>query len=270
MNTSTNLEHDTDSNAGPFDRAKLERELAKYGKAFGQGQNSRPAAAQMCVDAASRLKDVGPNDADKLYSKFAAAAAASQGIEYSASASHKVQVSKLKRFLMLGSLPAIDGVDVFNKAYDSIAELSRRAESPLRGSAYDNLVKVARRQIEQPTVELTKDQIMEILSEQPEDKDDLDRVVDAYKRIYTLNEKLGENGVDHGPVSDALEDLAQQIADMGGELPAMTKEERKVAKAAETLARHGLKPVSMAAMVVQQPAPTADNDVVDTSAIAAE
>lgn len=239
----SNLEHDNTDNTGPLTREKLERELVKFGKAFGQGQNSRPSAALMCVDAAHRCRDVGADDADKLYTMFAKGVAQMQGIEYAASASHKVQVSKMKRFLMLGQLPAIDGVHVMNETCDAIVDLSRRAESPLRGSAYDNMVKVARRQIEQPTVELGRDQIVEILSEAPDEKTELDKVVDAYKKVYGVNEKLIEAGLDHQGMDDALEDIAQQIADMGGEIPAMTKEERAVAKAQATLAKHGQAPV---------------------------
>lgn len=239
---STNLEHDAEDNAGPLDRSKVEARLREFGKAYGKGQNSRPSAALLAVDAAHRLRDVGPDDAEKLYTQFAKAAAASQGIEYAASSSHKVQVSKLKVFLTLGALPAVDGVEVMHRTVDKISELSKRAENPLRGSAYDNMCKVARRQKEQPTVELDADAIEGILSEQPADKSELDRVIEAYRKVYAVDEKLAEAGVDHQGTADALEDLAQQIMDMGGELPAMTKEDREVAKARKTLEKAGLVP----------------------------
>jgi hypothetical protein len=237
------LEHDADDNAGPLDRAKLEKELGKFGGAFGKGQNSRPSAALICVDAASRCSDVGPDDAADLYGKFAQAAAKSQGLEYAVSASAKVQVSKLKRFLMLGALPAIDGVDVMNRATDVITSLSRRAENPMKGSAYDNMVLVARRQIEQPTVELTDEDIEGILTETPDEKSALDLVIDLYKKSYRLAEKLVE---DHGvepkmteATNRATAELAQQISDLGGDLPAMTKDEKALEKAQGTIKKLG-------------------------------
>lgn len=245
------LEHDADNNSGPLTRDKLVKELGKFGTAFGKGQNSRPAAAIMCVDAASRNKDVGPDDAETLYTEFSKAAAKAAGIEYAASASQKVQVSKLKRFLMLGSLPAIDGVDVINRATDKIVELSRRAESPLKGSAYDNMVTVARRQIEQPTVALSDDEIEEILSETPDEKTELDMVIDAYKKTYRLSEKLAEAGMDHQHVDDATELFAAQIKEMGGDLPPMTKEEKQIAKAQSVMAKHGMAAVPVASLVLQ-------------------
>lgn len=240
MTTSTDLTHDADNNAGPLTQESFEKQLGTYGRAYGKGQNSRPAMALLCVEAASKLTKVGKDEADKVYTLFAKGAAATQGLEYQATSSHKVQVSKTKQFLTLGQLPAIDGVRVMELTTDKLAELNKRAESPLRGSAYDNMVKVAREQIKQPTVELTADNIEDILSKQPDDKTEIDKVIDAYKKVYTVDAKLADAGIDHQGTADALEDLAQQIADMGGELPAMTKEDREMAKAKQTLQRHGL------------------------------
>lgn len=237
----SNLEHDADDNAGPLNRSKLEKALGTFGKAFGQGQNSRPSAALMCVDAASRCSDVGPDDAADLYTKFSQAAAKSQGLEYSVSASHKVQVSKLKRFLMLGTLTAIDGVDYMNRVTDKIEELSRRAESPLRGSAYDNMVKMARVQLESPKVALTDEQIEEALSAGPAEKTELDKVIDLYKKSYRLGEVLGEAGIDHPDIDDATALYGAQIQAMGGELPAMTKEDQTIAKAEKIKAERASK-----------------------------
>ena len=237
----TTLEHDVEDNAGPLNRAKLERELGKFGAAFGQGQNSRPSAALMCVDAASRCSDVGPDDAADLYTKFAQAAAKKQGLEYTVSSSYKVQVSKLKRFLMLGTLTAIDGVEFMNRVTDKIEELSRRAENPLRGSAYDNMVKLASVQLESPKVALTDEQIEEALSAGPAEKTELDKVIDLYKKSYRLGEVLGEAGIDHPDIDDATALYGAQIQAMGGELPAMTKEDQTIAKAEKIKAERASK-----------------------------
>jgi hypothetical protein len=246
-----------DDNAGPLDRAKLERELGKFGKAFGQGLNSRPAAGLLAVDAANRCKDVGPDDAEELYKKFSDGAGKHQGMEYAAGASHKVQVSKFKRFLMVGTLTAVDGVDVMNRASDMIVDLSRMAESPLKGSAYDNLVNVARRQIESPTKALTDDEIKELLSKQTEDKTALDMVIGAYKSAYRLVEKLIDEGVDPAillPAEEATLNYAEQIKALGGELPAMTKEEKKISKAKDVLTKAGVASFSTVADELVLPA----------------
>jgi hypothetical protein len=243
MSTIENELPDADDNAGPLNREKLERELGKFGAAFGKGLNSRPAAGLMAVSAANSCKDVGPDDAEDLYNKFASAAAKHKGMEYATSGSHKVQVSKFKRFLMVGTLTAVDGVDVMNRASDLVVKLSRMTESPLKGSGYDNLVNIARKQIEQPTKALSDDEIEGILSEQTPEKTALDLVINAYKGAYRLEEKLRDAGVDPTLMQGAEEatlNYAEQIKALDGELPAMTKEEKKISKAKDVLTKAGV------------------------------
>jgi len=236
--TNTDLSHD-EANTGKFSRKVLEGELGTYGKAYGQGQNSRPAAALRCLEAAFKLPDVGPDDAKDLYTKFSQAAARARGVEYAAESSFTVQVSKLKRFLMLGVLPKIDGVAVMNSAMEVISECSKMAENPMKGSAYDNMVLVARKQIENPQVEMTKDQIREIVTATSPEKSDLDRVVDQYKSLRKLADRLQKAGVDPINIDTAAEAVADQIKLMDGEIPASTKEEIARQKALETLKSQG-------------------------------
>ena len=234
MNTTTQT---PTPNAG-VTREDLERDLTKFGRAFGQGQNSRPAAGLRCVEVASKI-NIGPDDAKDLYMKFQQAAAAARGMEYQAEASFKVQVSKLKQFLTLGAMPQIDGVDVMNRACDIIKELSAMEDSPLKGSAYDNMVNIARQQIKSEKVALTDDQMRDILSAQPDEKTELDKVVDIYKRLYKLNDELVKNGTDAANLGIALEAVKDQILCMDGELPAMTKDEKAKHAALKVLKAQG-------------------------------
>lgn len=235
-----------------FSRAELEKEIKDFGKAYGQGQNSRPSMALRCVEAAHKLSDVGPDDAEDLYTRFQQAAAKARGIEYSAESSFKVQVSKVKRFLMLGALPQVDGVDIMNRVTDIIEKLSRMAESPLKGSAYDNMVGCARLQLESPTVPLTDDQITEHLSAQTEEKTALDKVIDLYKKSYRLGDTLREEGIDPQYIDDATENLATQIKHMDGELPPMTKEDKAKAAAFKVLKDQGIKLVPAGAAIAAE------------------
>lgn len=241
MSIDTNLDHDT-SNTGALTRERLEREIRSYGQAYGKGANSRPAMAVRLVEAANKLTDVSPDDATALYTFFQKGAAASRGVEYTADSekSFKVQVSKAKRFLTLGELSTIDGIGMMDDAVQIIEELSRMPESPLRGSAYDNMVNVARRQIAQPTVQLTKSDLYEMLSQQAAEKSDLDKVIDVYKRVYRLAESLAETGVDVSNIDNAVTELAAQITAMDGELPPMTKIEQKKIAAIKVLASQGI------------------------------
>lgn len=220
-------------------REDLEKDLSKFGAAFGKGQNSRPAAGLRCVEVASKI-NIGPDDAKDLYTKFQTAAAAARGLEYQAEASFKVQVSKLRQFLTLGAMPQIDGVDVMNRTVDIISEMAAMgSDSPLKGSAYDNMVNIARQQIKSEKVELTDDEIRGLLSAEPEEKTLLDKVLDIYKRTYKLHDELVKENTDASNVAIALEALKDQILSMDGELPAMTAAEKAKVKAFNVLKAQG-------------------------------
>lgn len=252
----TNVTQDIDVgvNTGALTRALLEKELGQFGTAYGKGQNSRPAAALRCLEAAHKLSDVTPDNAEELYTKFQQSAARARGVEYSAEGSFKVQVSKLKRFLMLGALQGIDGIDVMNRTVDIIEECSRMAENPLKGSAYDNMVNVARKQIAEPKAALTDDEIRQLVTAETEEKTDLDKVIDAYKKTYRLAESLAEHGVDVGYINNATDALAAQIKTMDGDLPAMTKDEQKKAAALKVLKAQGYVVTETGNLMPVQPA----------------
>jgi hypothetical protein len=220
-------------------REDLERDMEKFGAAYGKGQNSRPSALMRCVEVASKI-NIGPDDAKDIYLKFQQAAAKSRGVEYSVESSFKVQVSKLRQGLTMGSMPAIDAVQVMHDALDVIQELSGLEESPMRGSAYDNLVNVCRAQIKAGTLQLTKDDIKGLLSQTPEEKTLLDKVMDQYKRTYRLNDELVAAGEDNINVSISLEALKDQIKCMDGEVPAMTKADKAKAAAFKVLKSQGI------------------------------
>lgn len=262
----TTLEHD-DANTGPLTREKLEREIGKFGQAYGKGQNSRPAMALRCVEAAHRLMDVTPDDAEKLYTGFQQAAAKARGVEYSAEGSFKVQVSKLRQFLVLGSLQDVDGVTVMDETVGVIEDFSRQAENPLKGSAYDNMVNIARRQIAQPSQQLKVDDIKTILTEAKPEKTDLDKVIDLYKRVGAMANKLIEKGQNVDAMDLAIDAIAAQIQamDPNAELPPLTESDKKKAKAIQTLKEQGLE------VTVQAPAPVqAESDNVVAISTAAE
>lgn len=229
---------DTTTNTG-LTRANILTEMGAFGRAFGKGQNSRPSAALRFLEAATKLPDVGPDDASEFYDAFQKAAFQSRGIAYAPENSYKVQISKFKRFGELAMLPGIDGIDLMNRTCDIIKDLAAMAESPLKGSAYDNMVDIARRQIKDATAEMTDDQIRAILSEVPDEKTDLDMVMDAYKKSYRLSEKLADHGVDVTYVDQATDAFAAQIKSMDGDLPPMTKEEQAKAKAFKVLKSQG-------------------------------
>lgn len=259
------MTNDQDNSNTGLTRENLEKEISTFGRAFGLGQNSRPAMAQRCVEAAHKLANVGPDDAKDLYTKFQQAAAKTKGVEYAADKSFSVQASKLKQFLSLGAAREIDGIRVMNDAVDVIQECVRMAENPLAGSAYDNMVKVARKQLLSPKKQLTMDEIRGIMTEKPADKDNLERVMDAYRSIYKLAERLTKDGIDATNVSVAVEALGDQIEDMNGEVPSMAESDKKKERALKTLKDLGVNVEVIPTNVVSLAALTVNNNEPETS-----
>src|SRR6185369_12411675 len=166
-------------------KADVLDQMTGFGEQYGTGAQSRPNAAKAAVEAAN-LGIFNEDNAKEVYTAFANGAAAKKGIEFKATSSFDVQASKMGVFLKLGSQPNVDGVVVFDRTEDAIRALSSRAENPLKGSAYDLLCKVARRQNDNPKAELSYDEIEGILQEQPAEKDDVAKMVELYKRAATL------------------------------------------------------------------------------------
>lgn len=225
----------------PFDRDDFFKKMREFGKAHGAGANSRPAAARMAVEAAKTLPNVGYGDAEELWIEFQKASAKARALEYKEEGSFKVQVSKFRQFLALGAMPSVDGLAVFERATDVISRLSKVEPNPLKGSAYDNLVNIARAQLKQEGTEMDDAAIEALLTASPEGKTDLDKLADAYKRAKVLND-----GSEQGPgfanptLASALEMFAQAITELGGELPPTTKEDAARARVAKLAMKLGM------------------------------
>lgn len=232
----------TQAGNAPVDRDTFTERMRDFGKAHGTGANSRPAAARMAVEAAQTLTDVGPDQAEEFWTEFQKASAKARGLEYREEGSFKVQVSKFRQFLALGAMPSVDGVAVFERACDVISRLSKLEPNPLKGSAYDNMVNIARAQLKQEGSELDDSEIERILTAQAPEKSELDKLADAYKRARTLNDGNEQvTGFGNPTLASALELMAQAIAELGGEIPPVSKDEVAKARVAKLAAKMGLK-----------------------------
>jgi len=197
--------------------------LREYGAAYAKGANSRPAAAHQAVRAAAQIDGVGPDKAEEFWEEFQRAAARVKGIEYKREDTHKVQVSKFKAFLRLGALPAVDGVKVFDTAVKVIKELSQQEDNPLKGTAYDNLLVVARKQCDSPQHELDEDEIRRVVTPEGKDpKTPIEKLIDAYKKVAKLHDDIPSKALE-----DAIYCLEQAIVEGDGEVPDLKKKSKK-------------------------------------------
>jgi hypothetical protein len=214
----------------------LKRKMQAHGALEAKGNASRVDAAKDAL-IASFNGDIDEGDAAELYAAYAAGAAKAAGKNPNAvlHASEKQQVSKLRQFIKLGALPnPVDGRDVVARAEARIAA-HRSNEADLK-PPYDALLDVARQQVKAPDAALTDEEIdLAVLRPEKVDKSDLDKLVAAYKAAHKLAEKLPLPGT-----QAAVDAYANDIREMGGDVPPMTKEEKAEAEAMQFLAKRGM------------------------------
>lgn len=220
---------------------ELRGKLKSLGAAEGKGSASRPEAALRLVGAAYDGY-IGEDDAAEMFSVYAAGTAAAAKNNPMVSApggdaaqkSAKQQISKFRQFIKAGSLPAVDARDVLNRAVQISKDLESAGVKTY--SRFDGMLNVAREQIKQPDEELTDDQINDLICK-PEtaEKDDLDKLIAAYKSAHKLAENIPT------PQTEAARDAYRDaINEAGGDVPPMTKEEKKEAEALAFLRSKGM------------------------------
>ena len=227
-----------DNNAPTLDKAALMRRVRTFGETEGKGQNSRPALGALVCEAARdgllkpKVEEIAP-----IFTAYSEARGKAQFVPYVPGKSDKQQISKLLQFAKLGALPKIDGPDLIQRTADICNEMMKAAPEIKWPGAYDQLLTVARHQINHsPTAKLSDDMIRTLLT--PKAKDEDEPEVDRIEKIRAAVEKL--LGDQEKPVSEetaaVLEtvqgDLAERIKELGG----TTKQRAQLAKAEEQAA----------------------------------
>jgi hypothetical protein len=218
-------------------RAELEGKLEKFGRAYGQGQNSRPMAALAAVEAAQN-NAIGPDDAAELWSRFQAGNAKAKGVEYREEGSVKVQTSKFRQFIVMGSTPGLDAMDVMNRTVDVIKELAA-GEDKLGGSAYDKLVAVVRAQIKNEAVPLTDDEIRSVVMPEAKEKTE-EQVLESIKSSMNKAYFGNKDGTAPTYPSKELEKAIEQIESRLAEITGVRTQKAEDTQLAALLAKRGM------------------------------
>lgn len=140
--------------------------------------------------------------------------------------SDKAQKSKQKQIAEMAKLPAIDAVEL-------LAEVNDRRAMLIDGEvkvkpAYDAYVDVARAQLKQPLEQIRGEALDAIIAKaEAKEKDTLAKLAEEYKRIYRLNEKMAEEMIDCTHIEAALASIGDAITALDGDIPAMTKADKK-------------------------------------------
>lgn len=135
----------------------------------------------------------------------------------------KANVSKLRQLAKMAMLPGVDGPALIDRAVTLRGDMvggDEKIEAP-----YDMMVKVARAQINNPDRPLSENEIADCIRKPvPADKTLMDKLVREYKTLAKLHEEANLPGTEA-----AMTSIGDAIVELGGELPAMTKEEKEMA-----------------------------------------
>jgi hypothetical protein len=222
-----------DNSAGRLDSTLAK--MAALGKAEASGLGSRRDAGLFLVGEAfdGKLRE---DDAEAAYDAYVTAqgktAASKHLVAGDNPASRKAQVSKFRSFIKLGMLPHVDGRTIMARSVTVIEQVAAAGTKVL--SPFDALKAVCTAQCDAAD-ELTDEQIVAVVSKpEPAEKDAMAKLVAAYKAAYKLSADLALPGCDA-----AMQGYADAITELGGELPPMTKDEKKEAEALAFLAKRG-------------------------------
>jgi len=231
----TNLSHDTANDTRLADANKL---LRKLGVESAHSALAKPKMALAIVQARADGvidDDAGASTYDTYLEGRRSVLAKSQlgaGAE-DAGGSYKSNVSKNTQLIKAAALPDVDFVDILTRA-TAIREGLIKADEKCK-PVFDAYVDLARAQIKQPDTSLGDDEITEVVrKKEAAEKDAIAKLVDTYKRVYKQAEEYKLE-----PLLAAVQSVGEAIAELGGEVPAMTKEEKERVSAMAYIARMG-------------------------------
>jgi hypothetical protein len=215
-----------DNSEGRLD--KIKAKMGLLGKAEAVGAGSRRDAGIALTEAAY-AGDIDEDDAETLYDAYQIDYGRLAAKKHLAGAgdnakSRTAQISKFRAFIKLGMLPEpVDGRVILARAVSIAEQVTAGGNKVL--SPFEALRTVCVAQVAQPGEALTDEQIMAAVSKpEPADKDEMAKLVAAYKAAHKLNTDLALPGT-----GAAVQAYADAIVELGGEVPAMTKEEKEMA-----------------------------------------
>ena len=222
--------------------ADLNDKLRELGRESVKSALAKPQMA-MTVIAAAKQGIIGEDDAEAMYQEYVSGRSYAIGRNTLAAGqednakSVASNTSKVRSHIKAAMLPNVDFEHVTNTLVELRARL--KASGVEVKDPYQAITDAAVQQCRQPNDELDEDALTGVISKKAkEEKGDLDKMIDEYKRIY----KLANGGEDKPGIPECvpvMEAMASAIEQMGGDLPAMTAEEKKAEKAMAFLKQTG-------------------------------
>ena len=238
LNMTTNTAGAGDNSEGRLD--KIKAQMGLLGKAEAVGAGSRRDAG-IALTAAAYEGTIGEDDAETLYDEYITSMGKVAQKKHLAGAGDNVksrtaQISKFRAFIKLGAMPEpVDGREILTRAVTIAEQVSLTGTKVL--SPFEALRTICVAQVAKPGVPLTDEEIAAAVSKpEPADKDEMQKLVAAYKAAHKLAETIALPGT-----QAAVQAYADAIVELGGEVPPMTKEEKEMAAFVAQAAKFGVK-----------------------------
>lgn len=228
------LTHNTNSNGADVKEREFYNSLREQGRNAGDGSAARVRAGRLIVQAAQDGL-IGTDDAKKISQTYGEAAAGKNNIEYANKNSADANASKFRTLIKLGSLNprAVDGVEVFDRSVESVKSLTQ-AGNKLGSSAFEKIVGVARKQLEQPETPLDDTEIEKIIlpeaTDAPTEESTLKELSNKMKRIHDGKKDTGEGAFPSTQLAAAMATIGDRIKEL-----AYAREEAEEAEALAAL-----------------------------------
>lgn len=227
-----------DNSEGRLD--KIKAQMGLLGKAEAVGAGSRRDAG-IALTAAAYEGSIDEDDAETLYDEYITSMGKVVQKKHLAGAGDNVksrtaQISKFRAFIKLGAMPdPVDGREILTRAVAIAEQVAMTGTKVL--SPFEALRTVCVAQVAKPAAPLTDEEISAAVSKpEPADKDEMAKLVAAYKAAHKLNADLALPGT-----AAAMQGYADAIVELGGEVPAITKEEKEMAAFLAKAAAMGFK-----------------------------
>lgn len=213
----------------------LKTTIRELGRESGLGRDAREKLA-IALSRAAYQGIIGTDDVPDMVEEYINAESKKLIHNHSANG-RKVMESKCRQIVAVSAVEKYDFPNTLEQACEIRKTLRQNEDTKIK-PGFESYVELARL-VKDKKEPLSESEITNaMLKPEPADKSELDRMVDEYKRLYSL-----ANGTKDRPgipsVEPVLEAMRAAIEDNGGEIPPMTKDEKKAAEAIAFLAKTG-------------------------------
>ena len=213
--------------------ADMIAEVRELGRDAARGKDAREKLALLLARGATDGY-VGEDDLENVLGEYIRAES-NKAIHNHKADSLKVLKSKCNSILKAAAMPdPVTFADTLDRLVQNIRPDLRGAEKKLK-PAFESYVAIAREQLKIKDRNLTDDELAAMSEQVGKEETIVDKLVADYKRLSKRYDELPSPSIEA-----AINAVGDAIKEAGGEIPPMTKEEKKAAEAIAFLKSKGM------------------------------